>query len=255
IKYGDFNIYIDYENIKHTINNYNLGCDVSFFIDSMNKAAETLKALLKVRKNFVINKITDDNITELQIDYWNSSMIGSKANYLGDLGIDLIILARFEDSMAEDVLANAETVLTLPQAFEQPLLGLVNISTNADYSKKKSKEYFQSIILHEFIHILGFDIDNFTGSPETAARLHSMGVIISIGSRFSGSIGDIVKANPYTVPETDYESINEEEYQAVLRAQYARFSTALGLTAEEMQLRSARILCTMNPCIRNQMQP
>ena len=147
--------------IKHTINNYNLGCDVNFFIDSMNKAAETLKALLKVRKNFVINKITDDNITELQIDYWNSSMIGSKANYLGDLGIDLIILARFEDSMAEDVLANAETVLTLPQAFEQPLLGLVNISTNADYSKKKSKEYFQSIILHEFIHILGFDIDNF----------------------------------------------------------------------------------------------
>lgn len=95
----------------------------------------------------------------------------------------------------------------------------------------------------------------FTGSPETAARLHSMGVIISIGSRFSGSIGDIVKANPYTVPETDYESINEEEYQAVLRTQYARFSTALGLTAEEMQLRSARILCTMNPCIRNQMQP
>ena len=76
--------------IKHTINNYNLGCDVNFFIDSMNKAAETLKALLKVRKNFVINKITDDNITELQIDYWNSSIIGSKANYLGDLGIDFL---------------------------------------------------------------------------------------------------------------------------------------------------------------------
>ena len=95
----------------------------------------------------------------------------------------------------------------------------------------------------------------FTGSPETAARLHSSGVIVSIGSRFSGNIGDTMKSNPYTVPETDYEGNNEEEYQAALRAQYARFSTALGLTAEEMQLRSARILCTMNPCIRNQMQP
>ena len=73
----------------------------------------------------------------------------------------------------------------------------------------------------------------FTGSPETAARLHKLGVVISLGPRFKGSIKDIFTANPHTVPETDYEGTCEEEYQAILKAQYARFSSELNITAEE----------------------
>jgi hypothetical protein len=38
----------------------------------------------------------------------------------------------------------------------QPLVGIVNINTNVNYSKINSKEYLQSIIIHEFTHILGF---------------------------------------------------------------------------------------------------
>ena len=86
----------------------------------------------------------------------------------------------------------------------------------------------------------------FTGSPETAARLHSMGVVISIGARFSGSIGDIVKANPFTVPETDYEGNDEEEYQTVLRAQYARFTTELSISLHEQESRSRSVLSTFS---------
>lgn len=73
----------------------------------------------------------------------------------------------------------------------------------------------------------------FTGSPETAARLHKMGVIISINPGFKGSIKDIFTANPYTVPETDYEGTSEEEYQSILKAQYSRFSSELNINAEE----------------------
>ena len=113
VNYGKFNIYIDYENIKNTINNYNLNCDVSFFIDSMNKAAETLKSLLKVRKNYVKARTTDDKIKRYNIDYWNSSMIRSKANYLVTLGIDLVILARFENTLDEGILASACAVMTI----------------------------------------------------------------------------------------------------------------------------------------------
>ena len=75
----------------------------------------------------------------------------------------------------------------------------------------------------------------FTGSPETAARLHTLGVIVSIGSRFSGNLGDIVKANPYTVPETDYEGTDPEAYSSILRARYEHFSTELGMPMEELK--------------------
>ena len=74
----------------------------------------------------------------------------------------------------------------------------------------------------------------FSGSSETAARLYKLGVVLSIGPRFKGSIKDIFKANPCTVPETDYEGTCEEEYQAILKAQYTRFSSELNCTAEEI---------------------
>ena len=95
----------------------------------------------------------------------------------------------------------------------------------------------------------------FTGSAETAAILHRMGVIVSIGERFTGSIGALVKANPFTVPETDYEGTDPEAYERTLRARYERFSLELGTATDELEIRSDRILCTMNPCMRNQMQP
>ena len=75
----------------------------------------------------------------------------------------------------------------------------------------------------------------FTGSAETAARLQALGVIISIGSRFTGSISDIVKSNPFTVPETDYEGTDADEHQELLRAQYNRFSTELGIPMSELE--------------------
>ena len=74
----------------------------------------------------------------------------------------------------------------------------------------------------------------FSGSKETAAELHKLGVGISIGQRFNGSIKDINFANPCTVPETDYEGTCEEVYQAILKAQYTRFSSELNCTAEEI---------------------
>ena len=86
----------------------------------------------------------------------------------------------------------------------------------------------------------------FTGSPETAARLHSLGIIISIGTRFSGSIGDILKANPFTVPESDYEGTDPEAYMRTLKTQYERFSTELGITVQEQASRSQAILKEFN---------
>ena len=82
----------------------------------------------------------------------------------------------------------------------------------------------------------------FTGSSETARQLYKAGVIISIGPRFHGSIRSIFEANPNTVPETDYEGQDESEYQSVLRQQYERFCTELGMTLDEFSVTSAGTL-------------
>ena len=63
----------------------------------------------------------------------------------------------------------------------------------------------------------------FTGSPETAAELKKLKVILSIGPRFTGDINELLAANPLIVPETDYEGSDDTEHQEILRNQYLRF--------------------------------
>ena len=75
----------------------------------------------------------------------------------------------------------------------------------------------------------------FSGSPETAAQLEKKGVIISIGPRFNGSIAEIKNANGNTVPETDYEGTDAQEYSRILQSQHNRFCSELGLTETELE--------------------
>ena len=63
----------------------------------------------------------------------------------------------------------------------------------------------------------------FTGSPETAAELKKLKVILSIGPRYNGNLKALLDANPFIVPETDYEGSDEAEHQVTLRNQYLRF--------------------------------
>ena len=63
----------------------------------------------------------------------------------------------------------------------------------------------------------------YSGSPETARELAKNKVMISIGPRFNDDINRILEANPYTVPETDYEGSEDSEHQRILESQYSRF--------------------------------
>ena len=78
----------------------------------------------------------------------------------------------------------------------------------------------------------------FSGSAETARQLYKAGVIISIGPRFHGSIRSIFEANPHTVPETDYDGPDEAKHEAILRQQYERFCTELGMTIDDFSERA-----------------
>ena len=73
----------------------------------------------------------------------------------------------------------------------------------------------------------------FTGSPETAAILGKLKVLISIGPRFSGEISELLKVSPFIVPETDYEGSDDSEHKEILRKQYLRFPENYPQKAEE----------------------
>ena len=156
-----FNIYLDLVNIEKEIKEYNLEGLKDFFIDSMNKAIETLQALLKVKAYNYGFKFEDDDFISNNITYWDKSKYGTEASKKDittfTLDIDLIIFGRFADTkeMGNGTLASAYT-LFLRTSTGQPIIGVVNINRDLDYSKKNVQNYFQSIILHESTHILGF---------------------------------------------------------------------------------------------------
>ena len=153
-----FNIYLDLFNIEKEIEEYNLENLRDFFIDSMNKAIETLQALLKVKAYNYGLKFEDEDFLSNNITYWDKSKYGTEASKKGittlTLDIDLIIFGRFADTeeLGNGTLASAYT-LFLHNLNGQPIIGVVNINRDLDYSKKNVQNYFQSIILHEFTHL------------------------------------------------------------------------------------------------------
>ena len=160
-EFKDFNIYLDLINIKNDIVKFNLQEYESLFIESLNKAVETLENLLKVKKLKYAYKFTDQQIENILIPDWNKTLIGDNAiGNTKELGIDLFIFGRFDDEMDELTLATAGARY-MDRDTNQPIVGVVNINTRVNYAKIKSKEYFQSIIIHEFTHILGFTNNYF----------------------------------------------------------------------------------------------
>ena len=157
--FKDFNIYLDLENVRYEIsNNANLKGNEDFFINAMKKAVKTLQSLLKVKPLEGNYYLVDEDFSKLNIAKWNTSLYGDEAHKKGisfnNEGIDLVIFGTFSD-LDESTLATA-SAKAYQEGDGQPYIGLVKINKNVVYSKPHSTEYFESILLHEFTHILGF---------------------------------------------------------------------------------------------------
>ena len=154
--FKDFHIYLDLLNIKNGIKKYHLEQYEELFINSLNKAIKTLENLLKVKNRKYRYKFNDEDIKKINIDYWNKSMIGT--NSIGDndqLDIDLYIFGKFDNKMENSIIVKSR-IEYIEIDNGRPIIGSLNINANIDYSKINLQEYFDSIIIHEFIHILGF---------------------------------------------------------------------------------------------------
>ena len=94
----------------------------------------------------------------LNIQVWDQTKFGTSAinkqNSFQKLGIDLAIFGTLMN-LPSSTLATASAQLYQPND-GQPYLGIVKINKNIDYSKPNSQIYFESILVHEFTHILGF---------------------------------------------------------------------------------------------------
>jgi len=71
----------------------------------------------------------------------------------------------------------------------------------------------------------------FTGSMETARQLEKLGVLVSIGPRYKGSVKDL----KYFVIETDYEGTDASEHDAILEGLYRKCSEELGISMDYLE--------------------
>ena len=164
-----FNIYLDLVQFNDEINKYNLTHKKIFFTKALNTATNTLTKLLKVRTQIYDFVVTDEQIMELGIYKWNKERIGNitmqNKKGLKSFGIDLYIFVKFGNNteMGEETLASS--FIGLYDSYSgQPIVGVINLNKDLDYSKEKSSQYLESIILHEMTHILGFNLMYFASN-------------------------------------------------------------------------------------------
>ena len=161
--FKDFHIYVDFTNIEKEIEINNLSGYKDMFISSINKAVATLQKLLKVKPLKNSYNFEDSFLKRIGLNYWDTSKFGDEATEKGitteTLDIDLIIFGKFlnKTEIGNNTLASA-TFIQYEEGTGQPIAGIININKDLDYSLVHTQEYFQSIVLHEFTHILGFDI-------------------------------------------------------------------------------------------------
>jgi len=162
--FKEFKIHLDLENFDQEIETYHLEATKDLFAEGMKKAVNTLKTLLKVKPLQYNWSFTDEKIRNIKIYKWDKLYIGDDINKgMVELDIDLFIFARFADKheLGELTLATAGARFLEPDT-GRPLIGVVNINREVDYSKENSLQYFEGIILHEFTHVLGFSNNHFT---------------------------------------------------------------------------------------------
>ena len=171
-----FNIYLDFENLKKEMKTYNLQKYQDTIIFCMEKAANTLMSLLRVKPFPNDYWISDSQLTRYNITYWEKEKFGNEAHSknitLHSLGIDLVIFSRF---VKIEALASARAII-VDKTNSQPYCGRININYEIDFSKKGIEEYLTSVLIHEITHILGFSSSFFNYFKFNFARIDKYGI-------------------------------------------------------------------------------
>ena len=163
-EYKDFNIFLDFEQLNYQISEYRLNGYKDFFVHGVRRAIRTLQTLLKVKPVTKNYQYTDEDILDIGIKKWDETKIGDQAKNknigMQTLGIDLYIFVSFNDELGDNAIAGAA-----PEYYDEetkrPIIGLICINRNIDYTVENSRYFFESTVIHEVTHVLGFNIIYF----------------------------------------------------------------------------------------------
>ena len=149
--------YIIYQGkIDSSLNNM-----ISQVIEAMEKCVKTLEKLLKVipRKSNIKVSLEEAN-NNYNIEKINSTLMTK------GIPADLIIFSRIanDNELLGNTLASAGAK-KLEFDTNRPYIGVVNINPEIEFSLGNSINYLESILLHEFTHILGFSYGLFEYFP------------------------------------------------------------------------------------------
>ena len=166
-EFVDFHIYLDFKNLEKDLKKNNVFDKKDFYESAMKYVVKTLESLLKVKPLETPNNqgynLNDGDLQQINITEWDTDKFGDDAINKGktfqNQNINLAIFGTLTD-LPEHTLATASAKYH-QQSNGQPYVGVVKINKNIDYSKNNSQIYFESILIHEFTHILGFSKDFF----------------------------------------------------------------------------------------------
>ena len=96
-----------------------------------------------------------EHIINIEIPIMNETIFDQNCyrTNLIDNGISLVIFPRFKE-LDEGTLASAGSRFI--DSNGRPTIGICNVGNNIVFSLAHTKEYLESILLHEFMHVLGF---------------------------------------------------------------------------------------------------
>jgi len=164
------NIYIDElcmeEELKVDLHEY-----IGIIKKSMNNAANALKKILKVFSSFSNPYFAEDEevISDLGVNVFNNTLIGDQAGIKGmsGNGVHYIVMTKVaaKNSMGEKI-ASSKIIFNDGEC-GQPLIGLVTLNPDLDYSQFTSS-YLDYIMIHQFTHLLGFHKAFLSKDPEDA---------------------------------------------------------------------------------------
>ena len=163
-EYKDFNIFLDFEQLNYQISKYGLNGYKDFFVNGVRRAIRTLQTLLKVKPVTKNYQYTDEDILDIGIEKWDETKIGDQAKNknigIQTLGIDLYIFVSFNDELGYNTIAAAAPVY-FDEENQRPIIGIININRKIDYTVQNSRYFFESTVIHEVTHVLGFNIIYF----------------------------------------------------------------------------------------------